>query len=112
MVLLDLLGRRWMLRVLWEFKNRGTMGFSELQERCAKMSPSVLSQRLRELQEMGLLEACEDGRYAVTGLGRGLERPLSVLNEWATVWAEAQRPSQADRSGGSRRIRSVKRRAS
>jgi DNA-binding HxlR family transcriptional regulator len=98
MALLDVLGRRWMLRVLWEFKCHGPMGFTDLEERCGKISPSVLSQRLRELQEAGLLESGEDGRYIITELARGLEQPLTLLNDWAKAWSRAQRRLEAYRS--------------
>ncbi len=102
MALLDLLGRRWMLRVLWEFKNHGPMGFTDLQERCDKISPSVLSQRLRELLDVGLLEVGNDGRYLPSRLAEGLEQPLSLLNGWAKTWARAQIARRATQIGGTR----------
>ena len=37
MALLDLLGRRWTLRIGWELRN-GPMGFRELQRRCSMVS--------------------------------------------------------------------------
>ena len=60
MALLDLLGRRWTLRVLWELREEG-LGFRELQARCDAMSASVLSQRLRELREAGIVAAGASG---------------------------------------------------
>jgi DNA-binding HxlR family transcriptional regulator len=48
MALLDFLGRRWVLRIMWELRD-DPAGFRQLQLRCDDMSPSVLSQRLREL---------------------------------------------------------------
>src|SRR5207237_3071394 len=41
MALLDLLGRRWALRILWEARH-GPLSFRALRERCDGMSPSVL----------------------------------------------------------------------
>jgi DNA-binding HxlR family transcriptional regulator len=89
MALLDLLGRRWTLRVLWEFKNHGPMGFGELEERCGGISPSVLSQRLRELRDAGLLETDGAGRYLPSGIAKRLEKPLMLLDELANSWANA-----------------------
>ncbi|MFL5835449.1 MAG: winged helix-turn-helix transcriptional regulator, partial [Solirubrobacteraceae bacterium] len=43
----DLLGRRWMLRVLWELRGE-PLPFRRLREACDEVSTSVLSQRLRE----------------------------------------------------------------
>ena len=63
MALLDLLGRRWALRLLFELHEAGPQGFAELQARAAGISPSVLAQRLRELVEAGIVAARDDGRY-------------------------------------------------
>ena len=51
MALLDLLGRRWALRVLWELRASPVPTFRELQSRCGDVSSSVLAQRLRELEK-------------------------------------------------------------
>ena len=56
MALLDLLGRRWALRVLWELRDGGGLTFRELQARCAEVSSSVLNDRLRELREAGIVQ--------------------------------------------------------
>lgn len=85
MALLDLLGRRWMLRIMWELRG-DSLGFRELQLVCDGMSPSVLSQRLNELCEAGVLEAL-DGRYCLTTEGRGLLDTLGPLQSWADRWA-------------------------
>jgi DNA-binding HxlR family transcriptional regulator len=86
MALLDLLGRRWALRVLWEL-SQDDAGFRELQARCDGMSPSVLSQRLRELEEAGIVGTDAAGDYALTSRGRELLPALLSLNEWAKEWA-------------------------
>jgi DNA-binding HxlR family transcriptional regulator len=86
MALLDLLGRRWALRVLYELR-QGPVGFRELQERCDSMSTSVLSQRLDELREAGIVEAADDGGYELTAEGKRLLGPLAELDRWAKRWA-------------------------
>lgn len=78
---LDLLGRRWSLRLIWELR-RDAVSFSELRERTA-ISPSVLSTRLRELDELGVLSRDGARRYALSGSGRELSRLLYELNRWA-----------------------------
>lgn len=90
MALLDLLGRRWALRILWELREE-TIGFRVLQERCDSMSPSVLSQRLVELQEADIVRQSEQGMYALTPEGLHLLQALAPLNEWALRWAERER---------------------
>jgi DNA-binding HxlR family transcriptional regulator len=78
---LDLLGRRWALRLVWELR-RSTLSFSELRQRTG-ISPSVLSARLRELVEAGVLEQDRVRRYRLSGRGRELARLLYELNRWA-----------------------------
>jgi DNA-binding HxlR family transcriptional regulator len=86
MALLDLLGRRWALRVLYELR-QGPLGFRELQKRCDSMSTSVLSQRLGELQDAGIVEPARDGGYALSAEGERLLVPLGELDRWAKRWA-------------------------
>ena len=78
---LDQLGRRWALRLVWELR-RSTLSFSELREQTG-ISPSVLSARLRELVDSGVLERDGGRRYRLSGWGRELARILYELNRWA-----------------------------
>src|SRR6201999_3157070 len=66
MALLDLLGRRWALRVLWELRTGESLTFRQLQARCAEVSSSVLNDRLRELREAGIVTAGRGHGYALT----------------------------------------------
>ena len=84
MALLDLLGRRWALRVIWELRE-GPLQFRALQERCAGMSSSVLNQRLRELRAAGILEL-SDGGYRLTDDGSALREAFGPLEAWAKRW--------------------------
>ncbi len=90
MALLDLLGRRWTLRVLWELREGAVPTFRELQARCGNVSSSVLSERLRELRAAGILAEGDRRGYALTSDGRRLLRALAPLDTWAREWAEAQ----------------------
>jgi DNA-binding HxlR family transcriptional regulator len=87
MALLDLLGRRWTLRVLWELREGKPATFRELQQRCGGMSSSVLAQRLAELAEAGIISGSDGGGYAVTHEGRSLIEALVPLDSWAKRWA-------------------------
>ncbi len=86
MAALDLLGRRWALRVLWELRDGAPLSFRELRERCDSMSTSVLNQRLAELREARLLETGEGG-YRLTKAGMQLKDALEPLDGWAKRWA-------------------------
>jgi len=84
MVLLDLLGRRMALRVLWELRNR-QLTFRALQE-AAETNPSVLNVRLKELRQARLVDHGEDG-YALSPLGKELLETFLPLHAWAEAWA-------------------------
>jgi DNA-binding HxlR family transcriptional regulator len=86
MALLDLLGRRWALRILWELRE-DALTFRELQERCDSMSPSVLNERLGELRAAGIVELRVGGGYQLTAEGRKLSETLLSLDGWAKRWA-------------------------
>jgi DNA-binding HxlR family transcriptional regulator len=83
MALLDLLGRRWTLRILWDLRN-GPLRFGQLQ--AEEISTSVLTERLRELEQAGIVERMGGGRYALTPHGAELGRLLLPLNDWAKRW--------------------------
>jgi DNA-binding HxlR family transcriptional regulator len=85
MAALDLLGRRWTLRVLWELRNGNPASFRELRARCDQMSTSVLNQRLAELRDAGLVEGGEGG-YRLTKTGAELREALGPLDAWAKRW--------------------------
>jgi DNA-binding HxlR family transcriptional regulator len=90
MALLDLLGRRWALRVLWELRS-GPLTSRALREACGGVSPTVLHERTVELREAGLVDREEPAGYALTPLGRELLERFSPLVGWAERWAEANR---------------------
>jgi DNA-binding HxlR family transcriptional regulator len=85
MALLDLLGRRWALRILWELRS-GPMTFRALRERCDEMSPSVLNTRLADLRAAEIVaEPGADG-FELTVRGRKLIDALRPLDAWARGW--------------------------
>jgi DNA-binding HxlR family transcriptional regulator len=92
MAALDLLGRRWALRVMWELRD-GPLGFRELQARCDGMSSSVLRTRLLELVGEGLLAQDETG-YRLTAIGAELAEAIAPLSAWAERWKKAKRPAR------------------
>ena len=86
MAALDLLGRRWALRILWELRDE-PLGARPILARCDGLSPSVLYDRLRELTEAGLVGR-QDQDYAPTTLGRDLSQAIAPLDDWAKRWAK------------------------
>ena len=99
MAVLDWLGRRWTLRVLWELRD-GPLPFRALQERCDAVSPTVLNERLRELRDAGVVEWLESSGYALTPEGRGLGTLLVPVHAWAERWARRGRPRRHGPAAG------------
>jgi DNA-binding HxlR family transcriptional regulator len=85
MAALDLLGRRWTLRLLWELRN-GPLGPRAILAVCDGLSSSVLYRRIRDLEHAGLTERQEDGTYTLTDLGQELIAAISPLSQWSRKW--------------------------
>jgi DNA-binding HxlR family transcriptional regulator len=86
MAAFDLLGRRGVLRILWELRGGEALTFRALAT-AAELSPATLNTRLRELRGAGIIEA--DSGYALTKLGQQLLPALEPLHGWAVIWTKA-----------------------
>lgn len=86
MVLLDLLGRRWTLRLLWELRG-APLTFVQLRTAADGLSQSVLTLRLSELKSSGLIAASPEAGYTLTPAGREIVERLGELDKWADRWA-------------------------
>jgi DNA-binding HxlR family transcriptional regulator len=86
MAALDLLGRRWVLRILWELRD-GPLGFRALQKACDGMSSSVLASRLADLSSTGIVIIDDNGDYALSEIGQHLRTAMRPLLDWSDEWA-------------------------
>jgi DNA-binding HxlR family transcriptional regulator len=91
MALLDLLGRRWTLRVIWELRDVPLL-CRKLQARCEGISLSVLNQRLQELRGAQIVELGTGG-YRLSGEGRRLLEIYAPPQAWAERWAVRTPPA-------------------
>ena len=88
-----LLGKRWNAVVLGHLSH-GAMGFRDL-SRAIGVSPSMLSDRLSELSDVGLIErTVQEGPplavyYELTDRGRALMPALEQI----TIWADEHLPA-------------------
>jgi len=87
MVLLDLLGRRWALRILWELRE-AALTSRALRAACDEASPTVLNERLKELREADFIELGDGGGYSLTPLGRELSEKFMPLLQFAERWSK------------------------
>jgi DNA-binding HxlR family transcriptional regulator len=86
MVLLDLLGRRWTLRILWELRE-ATLTSRALREACDDASPTVLQARLADLRDAGFVELVPASGYRLTEMGRKLFGTFLPLHNFAKRWS-------------------------
>jgi|SRR5882672_437614 DNA-binding HxlR family transcriptional regulator len=99
MALLDLLSRRWTLRLLWELRDARVATFRALRSDLDDVSPSILNARLKDLRAAGLVEVGSAG-YLLSESGGQLLALLVPLGKWADGWAATlgrrqSRPSAA-----------------
>ena len=86
MRLLDLLGRRWTLRIVWELREEPKR-FRDLQDLIGA-SPTIVNTRLAELREAKLVELDDSVGYRLTALGRELLQLFLPLHTWSEKWAK------------------------
>jgi DNA-binding HxlR family transcriptional regulator len=87
MALLDLLGRRWALRLIWDLREEPKR-FRELQDSIGA-SPTIINTRLAELRDARLIELDPEAGYRLTALGQELLRLFLPLHAWSEKWAAA-----------------------
>ena len=87
MVLLDLLGRRWVLRIVWELRGEPKR-FRDLQDLIGA-SPTIVNARLRDLRAARLVELDDAAGYRLTPLGTELLQLFLPLHVWSEKWAKA-----------------------
>lgn len=79
------LGKRWTVPLLQQVSLNSGSGFNALHRRLRAVSPKVLSQRLQELESLGVVEKRTAGRlsaYALTPKGKELTAILDSLRHW------------------------------
>ena len=86
MALLDLLGRRWTLRILWELRE-STLTSRALREACDDASPTVLQARLADLRQAGFVELAPASGYRLTEMGKELLGTFLPLHKFADRWS-------------------------
>lgn len=92
---LDRIGERWSLLIVREL-SLGPLRFSDLARSVGGAPTDVLTKRLRDLEEGGIVVRRElqspaaGSAYELTTLGRGLERPMIELARWGMELQKAE----------------------
>ena len=85
---MELLDERWTLLIVRELL-RGSKHFNDLRRGVPKMSPALLSKRLKSLTRAGVVERTDiDGRtsYSLTPCGQELAPVVDALGAWGVRW--------------------------
>ena len=88
----EVLCQRWTMLVVRELV-AGSQRFNDLQRGLPHMSPTLLSRRLRSLEEMGVIERRTEGShalYCLTEAGRELQEVVEVMGAWGHRWVRSQ----------------------
>ena len=81
------LGDRWSLLIVRQLGLFGPLGFNELIRALpGRISRSVLTERLRRLETLGLVSREASTGYRLTTVGAGLMPVLATLRGWAETW--------------------------
>lgn len=89
----ETLCNRWTMLVLRELVC-GSTRFNELRRGLPRMSPGLLSKRLQELEQAGILHRTPGTKgsfeYQLTPAGRDLEPIIMAIGAWGQRWIEAE----------------------
>jgi DNA-binding HxlR family transcriptional regulator len=92
---LNVLGQKWVLRIIRSLGER-TQRFCELQDALGGANSATLSQRLKLLEDEGLIERRAISavppwvEYSLTDKGGDLQGAIAGIDRWADRWASAQ----------------------
>jgi DNA-binding HxlR family transcriptional regulator len=90
----DIIGERWTVLILRELL-LGTTRYNDFQRGLSRISPTLLSKRLKMLEEKGLIvrrrpSGAKSHEYHLTACGRELEPLIEHLAVWGMRWARGQ----------------------
>jgi DNA-binding HxlR family transcriptional regulator len=90
----EILGTKWTALIVHEL-SEGPRRFSEIEHSCAGISPRTLSERLRALEQEGILaresfaERPPRVEYALTGKGEALLPCIDAMRRFGQDWLRA-----------------------
>lgn len=98
---LDVVGDRWTLLIVRELLIQGPCRFTDLKNGLPGIAANLLSTRLRELEDAGLIDRADapppvaSALYRLTDAGRELEPALRALGRWGLRYMDTVDPDDA-----------------
>jgi DNA-binding HxlR family transcriptional regulator len=102
----ELIGRRWTGAIIYVLL-KSRCRFATLRDAIPEITDRMLSERLQELEQEGIVERTVVPEtpvrveYALTKKGRALVNAVDAIAEWAEKWVELETPA----AGKSERVR-------
>ncbi|MDP1694301.1 MAG: helix-turn-helix domain-containing protein [Candidatus Woesearchaeota archaeon] len=88
----ELLGKKWTFPLLQQIELHGGKGFNELMRQMRTISPKILTERLKALEEQRIIkkETTEKDQartsYFITEKGKELQKLLTQFRAWSTKY--------------------------
>ena len=79
--LFTLLGKKWSIFIMYAVGN-GHHTFTSIREHTGSPNTKILTDRLAELVEEGVLDKSENTQYRLSATGKELEKKIKKLGEW------------------------------
>jgi len=101
---IELIGRRWTGAIVAVLLDAGALRFSQIRHAVPELSDRLLSERMKELEERGVVSrTIQPGPpvrvvYELTDMGRSLEPALEELKTWGRRWLAATRDPRTSAS--------------
>lgn len=95
---IEIIGRRWTGAVLYALF-KGPRRFCEIRERIPAISDRMLTERLKELEQVGIVSRSSDtghACYRLTPKGEALRPVMAEIQAWAEAW-QPDEPAAASR---------------
>jgi len=97
--LLNLLTGPWTTYILWLIRSNGEIRFGQLRKQIPSISAKVLTERLRMLEEAGIISRHQENTiplkvtYSLAERGHQLESILDEINTLAQRWNNSKKSS-------------------
>ena len=98
----ELIGRRWTGAIIYVLM-KSRCRFAMLRDAIPEITDRMLSERLQELEQEGIVERTVVPEtpvrveYALTKKGRALTTAIEAISDWADKWVETGHPAPAVR---------------
>lgn len=86
---LEVVGERWTLLIVRDAMFAGSRRFADFQHGLG-IAPNVLTTRLRDLVDNGIMARADNAEYLLTDKGMALQPALLALTAWGDTWARSQ----------------------